>query len=628
MRKILVTGGAGFIGSHTVDLLLERGYRVRVLDNLEQPTHAGGVPRHVPPQAEFIYGDVRRIDDVARALHGVDGVIHLAATGGFTPELSRYFQTNSIGTAHLLELVAERRHRLKKVVVASSVAIYGEGSYRCAACGPQAGAVRAVEQLERGEWEPKCPQCGAALESVPTPETKTPSPENAYAISKYDEERLVLSFGRQFDIDTCALRYFLTYGPRQSLTNPYTGVIAIFSSLLLAGRRPVLFEDGRQRRDFVFVQDVARANVLALESEGSRGEVFNVGTGVSTSIGDVAKTLAELLNLPELTAEFPDEFRPNESRHVVADIEKIRQLGFSPQVDLRTGLARYLDWVRGEADVRDYFSEVLPGLRQSGVVRSRATATPAAATPDPDSLTIVIPAFNEAGNLESIVRYALDEVAELVDDFEILIVNDGSHDGTGVIADDLAAAHPRVRVIHHPFNVGYGGAQKTGFRYAQKNWVVLVPADHQFDVKHLALFLDARREADIIASVRIDRADPWPRRVVSRVYNWYVRNHLHLQVSDLNWVKMIRREALSQINIETAGFAVDAEIVVKAQALGYRVTEVRVPHHPRTWGHPTGIRIRTIWRTMRELLRIERAARRATTAEKVSHALGKPGPAP
>jgi len=627
MRKILVTGGAGFIGSHTVDLLLERGYRVRVLDNLEQPTHADGVPRHVPPQAEFVYGDMRRIDDVARALHGVDGVIHLAATGGFTPELSRYFQTNSIGTANLLELVAERRNRIKKVVVASSVAIYGEGSYHCPSCGTCAGAMRSVASLEQGTWEPRCAKCGDTLTPQPTAEAKSPSPENAYAISKYDEERLVLSFGRQFDVDTCALRYFLTYGPRQSLTNPYTGVIAIFSSLLLAGRRPVLFEDGRQQRDFVFVEDVARANVLALEHADSAGEVFNVGTGVGTPIADVAATLAELLDLPGLAAELPDEFRPNEARHVFADIAKIRQLGFEPQVDLRTGLSRYLDWVRGEGDVRDYFTAAMPALRQSGVVRPRVAQSKPDSVSE-SSLTVVIPAFNEAGNLESIVRYALDEVAELVDDFEILIVNDGSHDGTGLIADDLAAEDPRVRVIHHPFNVGYGGAQKTGFRYATKTWVVLVPADHQFDVKHLALFLDARREADIIASVRIERADPWPRRVVSRVYNWYVRNHLHLQVSDLNWVKMIRREALSRIDIETAGFAVDAEIVVKAQALGYRVTEVRVPHHPRTWGHPTGIRIRTIWRTMRELLRIERAARRAPAAEKMTHEMGKPGSAP
>ncbi len=227
-----------------------------------------------------------------------------------------------------------------------------------------------------------------------------------------------------------------------------------------------------------------------------------------------------------------------------------------------------------------------------------------------EGLSVVVPAYNEAGNLESIVRYVAAEVDALVSDFEIIVVDDGSRDGTGVIAERLAAEDERVRVVHHPFNIGFGAAQKSGFRQACKDWVVVVPADHQFDARDLGRLWDRRREADLVGSRRVQRRDPLPRKLVSALYNRGLRALYGLPLRDLNWVKLWRRALFDQISIESPGFGVDAEIVAKATALGYRVAEVDVPHHPRTWGTPTGIRLGTLVRTGRELLRIGPMLRR------------------
>ncbi len=596
-ESVLVTGGAGFIGGWAVERLLARGRRVRILDCLELPTHVR--PPYLPRGAEFMRGDVRRRDDLERALRGMDAVVHLAATGGFTPDVARYLETNAVGTALLLEAV--RRSRVRKLVVASSVAVYGEGAYRCAAHGAQHPAPRPLGALEKADWEPRCRECGTALAPVPTPEETPSAPLHPYAVSKLAQERLVLGA----ETPSVALRFFLTYGPRQSLTNPYTGVVSIFSSRLLAGERPLVYEDGLQTRDFVYAEDVAAAIELALDRID--GEILNVGTGVATSIADLARALATSYGV-EFEPELSGDFRPGEARHVVADPSRLRAHGWTPRVSLAEGLARYAEWIAGQGDVADAFGAALAGLRHARVVR-RAAPAPARYA---EGLSVIVPAYNEAGNLESLVRYLETELAELVSDHEIIVVDDGSRDGTGALADRLASEAENLRVVHHPFNIGFGGAQKSGFTAARKAWVVVVPADHQFDARDLRLLWERRGDADLVGSRRIGRQDPLPRRLVSALYNGWMRARFGLPLADINWVKLWRRELFDRISIESRGFGVDAEIVAKARWLGYRVVEVDVPHHPRTWGTPTGIRLRTLLSTGRELLRLGPMRRRMT----------------
>ncbi len=604
MKSILVTGGAGFIGTHTVDLLLAKGYAVRVLDNLERPTHMTGKPEFLSPDAEFIRGDIRNRSNLLKALSGIDGIIHLAATGGFTPRISRYFDSNSLGTAHMLELIQQEKLPIQRIMVASSVGIYGEGRYSCRKCGLINGEPRDLDQLAKREWEMRCPTCGEIAEPAPTDENKLPSPEKAYSISKFDEERLVLGFGRDFDIHTCALRFFLTYGPRQSLTNPYTGVISIFASRILNDLPPLIFEDGQQSRDFVFVEDVARAVVMSLENDQARGRVFNVGTGKQIRISEMATKLATQLNKPELKPEMSQLYRPGESRHIFADISAIQSIGFEPTVSLDEGLKRSVEWVRQQSQVKELFSGAMAALQRGAVIRGGPEEINDS-TEEVNSLSVVIPAYNEAGNLESIVHHVVAELERFINNFEIVIVNDGSHDGTGSLADRLAAEDMRISVVHHPFNIGYGGAQKSGFKQASKKWAVVVPADHQFDASDLEKFLEVCDETDIISSYRIKRQDPWVRSFVSGFYNRYMRIAHGVTLKDLNWVKMFKRDIFNKIDIETHGFSVDAEIVVKAIALGYRVKQIPVTHYSRTWGNPTGVNFGNLYRTGVELLRLK-----------------------
>ncbi|MBU0673513.1 MAG: NAD-dependent epimerase/dehydratase family protein [Proteobacteria bacterium] len=620
MKNVLVTGGAGFIGSHTVDLLLGKGYKVRVLDNLEYPTHLHGNKTALSSQAEFLRGDIRNIDDLTRALSGIDWVLHLAATGGFTPDIGRYFEVNSVGTANLLELIQQRKYRVERLVVASSVGIYGEGLYQCETCGPVDGVRRSLGQLTARQWEMRCVRCGREVRPVPTPETKTPSPEKAYSMSKFDQERLVLGFGRDFDLHTCALRYFLTYGPGQSLTNPYTGVISLFSSRLLNDLPPILYEDGEQSRDFIHVSDVAEANLLALESDQARDRVFNVGSGRATKIKDVVEMLAELTGKSGVVPEIPGEFRPGESRHIYADITAFSEIGFKTTRTLKEGLSDYVAWLAGCGTVDEYLSDAMTELKRTSVVRNSAGQQ---GEQQEEGLSVIVPAYNEAGNLETFVRYTVEAVSRFLGNFEVIIVNDGSHDGTGFIADRLVAEDNRVRVVHHPFNVGYGGAQKSGFRHAGKEWAVVVPADHQFDVADLEKFYEARKSADIICSRRIERQDPMIRILISRFYNWLMRLFYHVPLRDLNWVKMFRTSIFEEIEIETHGFAVDAEIVVMAMSLGYGFEEIPVPHYRRTWGDPTGVSLRNLLKTALELSRIrgiiKKSAKRKNAMAKTDH---------
>ena len=366
-EKILVTGGAGFIGSHLVDRLIGEGFSVRILDNLSKPTHAG-IPAHLSGEAEFIHGDVRNPGDVDKALEGVSGVFHQAAVGGFTKEIAPVIQSNAYGTAVLLERIEKRLPRVEKIVVASSVAVYGEGLYQCRVHGSINPGLRAEGALSRGEWEQTCPACGEPLACAGTPETKPVCPETIYSITKYDQERMVLAKGREWGLPCVALRYFLTYGPRQSLRNPYTGICSIFSSQLANGRAPRIFEDGRQVRDFVHVRDVVAANILVYKDARANGRVFNVGTGQATSIATIAQTLGRLLR-KEIPPFLAGEFRLGEVRHLVSDIAQLESLGFRPAVSLQEGLREYVDWISTQGNVADYFSQAYDVLRGAGVIR-------------------------------------------------------------------------------------------------------------------------------------------------------------------------------------------------------------------------------------------------------------------
>jgi dTDP-L-rhamnose 4-epimerase len=370
--KVLVTGGAGFVGSHTVDALLARGHEVRVLDNLEPQVHGATdrPPDHLSRECEFVRGDVRDRDAVRRALEGVDAVLHLAAAVGVGQsmyEIERYVTANSLGAAVLLEAALERRDHLRRLVVASSMSIYGEGAYRDAEGAPALPGLRPDEQLARRAFE-----CldgrGRPLRPVPTPEDKPLRPTSVYAVTKRDHEELFLVIGAAYGIPAVALRYFNIYGSRQALSNPYTGVMAIFSSRLLNGHAPLLFEDGRQTRDFVHVTDIAQANVLALEREGVAGGVYNVGTGQPTSILQVAETLAKELGFPE-PPEISGKFRAGDIRHCFADVSRAgAELGYAPRVALHEGVAELLAWLRTQS-AEDRVAGAAAELERRGLAR-------------------------------------------------------------------------------------------------------------------------------------------------------------------------------------------------------------------------------------------------------------------
>lgn len=368
-RKALVTGGAGLIGSHLTDLLLRQGWLVRILDNLEPNTHKRGRPPWINPEAEFVTGDLCDRATIASSLVGIDTVFHQAAYGGYMPEITKYVQVNSLGTGQMLEVIREKNLPVRKIIVASSQAVYSEGAGECPAHGQVFPAVRPLEQLSRGDWSVRCPICAESTRSVPTPESAPVGGETVYGLTKVDQEKLVLLWGKQVGIPTVALRYSCTYGPRQSIFNPYTGVIAIFCTRLLNNLPPVLYEDGEQTRDFSFVEDVARANLLAATTDKLDGLPVNVGTERGVTVREIAERISDALGIvrePEITGEF----RPGEMRHLTSDTERIRAVGYEPEVDLATGIGRYLDWIRSQADVRDYFTEAAQLLRTKGIVHS------------------------------------------------------------------------------------------------------------------------------------------------------------------------------------------------------------------------------------------------------------------
>ena len=352
-RRVLVTGGAGFIGSHLVDALLAQGDEVRILDNLTPQVHgsSGERPPYLTGDAELIVGDVRDRDMVRRCLDGVTAVSHQAAAVGVGQsmyEITRYTEINVGGTAVLLDVLANEKHTVERLVVASSMSIYGEGTYRCPLHGLQDVALRPTSQLTAHDWEMHCPHCGATLEAIPTPEAKPLRPTSVYAVNKRDQEEMCLCVGRAYGIPTVALRYFNTYGQRQALSNPYTGAVAIFSSRLLNGRPPVIYEDGRQTRDFTHVRDIVAANVRALAPDAQSDVALNIGTGRPTSLLELVAALNEALGTA-IEPEVQYTFRAGDIRHCYADISAAREaLGYQPTTTLREGLTDLVTWLQSE----------------------------------------------------------------------------------------------------------------------------------------------------------------------------------------------------------------------------------------------------------------------------------------
>ena len=370
--NVLVTGGAGFIGSHLVDALVERGHRVRVLDALVSQVHGENAAlTYLNSAAEFIQGDVCDREVVNRALEGIDIVFHEAAEVGVGQsmyEIERYVRANDLGTAVVLEAILARRPQIKKLVVASSMSIYGEGAYTCESCGTVAPQLRPSSQLLERRWEVECPKCGEHLSAAPTTEEKPLFPTSVYAVTKQDQEQFCLAVGRSYGIPAVALRYFNVYGTRQALSNPYTGVCAIFSARLLNGNRPMIFEDGEQTRDFVHVSDIVQANLRALETDRADYQAINVGTGVPTSIRSVCSLLAKGLGV-DLEPEIVAKYREGDIRHCVADISKAKSLlGYEPQVSLERGIPELLSWVRAQA-AKDKVESATAELESRQLVR-------------------------------------------------------------------------------------------------------------------------------------------------------------------------------------------------------------------------------------------------------------------
>jgi dTDP-L-rhamnose 4-epimerase len=370
-KTMLITGGAGFIGSHLADNLLQHGYAVRVYDNLSEQVHGSGAsrPTYLSRDVDLIQGDVRDGMKLRDAIRGADGVFHFAAAVGVGQsmyEVAQYTETNCLGTATLLEALIERP--VERLVVASSMSIYGEGLYRSRNGRLFANAERDLAQLRRCDWELR-DESADPLIPVPTPETKEPSLASVYALSKFDQEKLCLMVGKAYGIPTVALRFFNVYGPRQALSNPYTGVLAIFAARLLNGRRPLVFEDGRQQRDFVHVLDVAEGCRLAYECVAAANEVFNIGSGTAVNVRDIAIRLAEQLERRRLAPEITGKYRVGDIRHCFADISKARRLlGFSPRVSFEEGVRDLAVWLEGQI-AADHVDEARHALEARGLTQ-------------------------------------------------------------------------------------------------------------------------------------------------------------------------------------------------------------------------------------------------------------------
>jgi len=373
IRNILVTGGAGYIGSHLVDALVGRDYTVTVLDNLEPQVHRSGAwPSYANPKATYVKGDVRDRSVFEPLVLASQAVVHFGAAvsvGQSMYQVDRYVDVNTRGTALLLDILVNTKHKVEKVLVASSIGVYGEGAYECATHGSVAPTIRPEAQLAIRDWEQHCPHCGAHVRSVPTPERKALYRDNIYSMTKYHQEEMVLLIGKTYGIPSVAPRFFNVYGPRQSLSNPYAGVAAIWLSRLLNGKQPIVFEDGGQLRDFVSIHDVVDCLVLMLEQPGADYLPVNVGSGQTITILEIATLLARLLGSP-IEPQVTQTGRKFDIRHNTADITRAQQtLGFAPKVTLDEGFSELIEWAKTTPDVAvDFFDKALQELQDKGLL--------------------------------------------------------------------------------------------------------------------------------------------------------------------------------------------------------------------------------------------------------------------
>ncbi len=374
-ERVLITGGAGFVGSHLADALAETGHRVVLFDNLEPQVHgpaSTGRPAYLRPEHELVRGDIRDPAELGPVLRRSDVVFHFAAMVGVGQsmyQIRRYTEVNTLGVANLLQLLTDDPGGVRKVIAASSMSIYGEGAYDCPACGRVYPRLRAPKQLASHDWEPRCPTCHAALMPGPTDEDKPLFPTSIYAINKRDHEEMVLAWAAAYGVPAVALRFFNIYGSRQALSNPYTGVAAIFSGRLLHGQPPLIFEDGQQMRDFVHVSDVVHACRLAMEKADADYQVLNVGSGRPLSVLQVARALARELG-SEVEPEVTEKFRAGDVRHCFADIRRIGDLlGYHPRVQFEDGLGELVAWVSQQQNVEDSVTEATRQLAARGLTR-------------------------------------------------------------------------------------------------------------------------------------------------------------------------------------------------------------------------------------------------------------------
>ena len=365
---ILVTGGAGFIGSHTIDRLLEKGHTVRILDNLQKPVHLKGKPSYLPTEAEFIEGDVTDKPTLEKALEGIDAVYHLAAYQDYLPDFSTYFHVNAVSTALLYEIIVERKLPIQKVIVASSQAVMGEGRHVCSEHGDFFPDIRLEESLRKGEWEHRCPVCQAALSCEMSDETVI-NPRNQYAISKHTQEVTAINLGKRYGIPTVAMRYSIVQGPRQSFYNAYSGAMRIFALHLYFKKQPVIYEDGQQIRDYVNYQDVVKANVLVLEKEEANYRVFNVGGGKKYSVLDFYSLMQKVVGreIDPLVSSF---YRYGDTRHIFSDTGALESLGWKAEFSVEDSIRAYWEYLNAQNDIEDILDYAENRMKTLDVVRS------------------------------------------------------------------------------------------------------------------------------------------------------------------------------------------------------------------------------------------------------------------
>lgn len=375
MKNILITGGAGFIGSRLCEKLFDQGNNITVLDNLSEQIHGNGESflfNKIKDKCTFIKGDVRDKNDWAHAIKNQEIIIHLAAetgTGQSMYEVEKYTNVNVIGTSHMLEILANSNHNVKKIIVASSRSIYGEGKYNCKTHGVQYPSKRREEDMKKGEFNPKCSMCNSTLNVLPTDEQSKIHPSSIYGINKQQQEQMVMLMGESLSIAPVAFRYQNVYGPGQSLSNPYTGILSIFSTRILNGNNLDIYEDGEESRDFVYIEDVVDATILGIEKEEANGNIFNVGSGVSTRVLDVANTLKRLYN-SEINITVSGKFRLGDIRHNCADLSKSKDiLGFTPKYNFERGITEFVNWVKTQEVKEDKYEKSIQQLKNKGLIK-------------------------------------------------------------------------------------------------------------------------------------------------------------------------------------------------------------------------------------------------------------------